>query len=64
VGDYGVRNGYAIAYGLRKLPTPKELEALGERFRPYRTVAAWYCWRAVHERREQRKRSARATSGA
>jgi 3-methyladenine DNA glycosylase/8-oxoguanine DNA glycosylase len=53
VGDYGVRLGYALAYGLRKLPSPKRLEALGERFRPYRTVAAWYCWRAVHEHREQ-----------
>jgi 3-methyladenine DNA glycosylase/8-oxoguanine DNA glycosylase len=57
VGDYGVRSGYALAYGLPKLPTPKELDALGERFRPYRTVAAWYCWRAVHEHREQRKRT-------
>ena len=51
VGDYGVRSGYALAYGLRKLPTPKRLEAEGERFRPYRTVAAWYCWQAVHEQR-------------
>ena len=51
VGDYGVRTGYALAYGLRKLPTPKQLEAEGERFRPYRTVAAWYCWQAVRERR-------------
>lgn len=51
IGDYGVRKGYAIAYGLKTLPTPKELEALGERFRPYRTVAAWYCWRAVTEKR-------------
>ena len=55
VGDYGVRMGYALAYGLRKLPTPKQLEAEGERFRPHRTVAAWYCWRAVHEHREQRR---------
>lgn len=55
VGDYGVRLGYAIAYGLRKIPSPKRLEALGERFRPYRTVAAWYCWRAVHEHREQKR---------
>lgn len=54
VGDYGVRQGYALAYGLRKLPTPKRLEREGERFRPYRTVAAWYCWRAVHEYRKQR----------
>lgn len=53
VGDYGVRTGYALAYGLPKLPTPKELHALGERFRPYRTVAAWYCWRAVSEQRKK-----------
>ena len=53
VGDYGVRLGYSLAYGLRKLPMPQRLEALGERFRPYRTVAAWYCWRAVHEHRNQ-----------
>ena len=51
IGDYGVRKGYALAYGLPTLPTPKELYALGERFRPYRTVAAWYCWRAVTEKR-------------
>src|SRR5437879_2152745 len=44
VGDYGVRKGYALAYDLRKLPTPKQLEGEGERFRPYRTVAAGYCW--------------------
>jgi DNA-3-methyladenine glycosylase II len=55
VGDYGVRSGYALAYGLRKLPTPQRLAAEGERFRPYRTVAAWYCWQAVHEHREARQ---------
>lgn len=45
-GDLGVRRGYGLAW---KIPTPtqKELEPLGERFRPYRSVAAWYCWRAV-----------------
>jgi DNA-3-methyladenine glycosylase II len=47
VDDYGVRKGYARAYTLTELPKPKELGALGERFRPYRSVAAWYCWRAV-----------------
>jgi len=51
-GDYGVRTGYMLAYGLPKLPTPRELHAFGERFRPYRTVAAWYCWRAVTESRK------------
>ena len=47
VDDYGVRKGYARAYKLTELPKPKQLMALGERFRPYRSVAAWYCWRAV-----------------
>ena len=47
VGDYGVRKGYARAYGLADLPTPKALTALGEPLRPYRSVAAWYCWRAT-----------------
>src|SRR5512144_1081009 len=51
VDDYGVRKGYALAYRLPDLLTPKQLQAEGERFRPYRTVAAWYCWRAVHEHR-------------
>ena len=55
VGDYGIRKGYALAYGLRKLPTPKQLDMVGERFRPYRTVAAWYCWQAVREQRKPRK---------
>jgi len=47
VGDYGVRKGYALAYGLPDLPTPRQLTPLGDAFRPYRSVAAWYCWRAV-----------------
>ena len=47
VGDLGVRNGYARAYALAAPPKPLELDALGERFRPWRSVAAWYCWRAV-----------------
>lgn len=55
VGDYAVRKGYALAYGLRKLPTPKQLDMAGERFRPYRTVAAWYCWQAVREQRKRRQ---------
>src|SRR2546427_8444934 len=55
VGDYGVRQGYALAYGLRKLLTPKQLQVEGERFRPYRTVAAWYCWQAVREQRKLRQ---------
>ena len=55
VDDYGVRQGYSLAYGLRELPTPKQLQVEGERFRPYRTVPAWYCWQAVHEERSARR---------
>jgi DNA-3-methyladenine glycosylase II len=51
VDDYGVRQGYSLAYGLPELLSPKQLQGEGERFRPYRTVAAWYCWQAVHEAR-------------
>jgi 3-methyladenine DNA glycosylase/8-oxoguanine DNA glycosylase len=47
VHDLGVRKGYALAYRKRELPTPVELERRGERWRPYRSVAAWYFWRAV-----------------
>jgi DNA-3-methyladenine glycosylase II len=46
VGDFGVRRGYGLAW---KVPTPsaRELQPLGDRFQPYRTVVAWYCWRAA-----------------
>jgi DNA-3-methyladenine glycosylase II len=47
VGDLGVRKGYAVIHGRTDMPTPKELEALGEPLRPYRSLAAWYCWRAA-----------------
>ena len=47
VGDFGVRAGYGNAYRLGEAPTERELAELGERFRPYRSVAAWYCWRSV-----------------
>jgi DNA-3-methyladenine glycosylase II len=46
VGDFGVRNGYGLAWKI-PMPTARELAPLGDRFRPYRTVVAWYCWRAV-----------------
>ena len=49
VTDYGVRKGYALAYSLEDLPTPKALTSMGEPFRPFRSVAAWYLWRAVEQ---------------
>ncbi len=45
-GDLGVRRGYGLAWGI-PTPTAKELDPLGEPYRPYRSVVAWYCWRAA-----------------
>ncbi len=47
VGDYGVRNGVRLAYGLRELPSPEAVARRGARWKPWRTVASWYLWRAV-----------------
>jgi DNA-3-methyladenine glycosylase II len=49
VDDYGVRKGFAKTFGRRKLPTPKQLMKIGEKWRPYRSVAAWYFWRALDQ---------------
>jgi DNA-3-methyladenine glycosylase II len=47
VDDLGVRKGYGILFDLVPAPTAKALEPLGEPLRPYRSLAAWYCWRAA-----------------
>jgi 3-methyladenine DNA glycosylase/8-oxoguanine DNA glycosylase len=47
VGDFGVRNGYRVMMRARELPEPEVLERRAERWRPYRSVASWYLWRAV-----------------
>jgi DNA-3-methyladenine glycosylase II len=47
VDDYGVRKGFMPTYGLAELPRPKSLLAHGERWRPWRSVANWYMWRAL-----------------
>src|SRR2546425_7696926 len=46
IHDLGVKKGWSITYGKKHMPKPKELLAFGERWRPYRTVASWYMWRA------------------
>ena len=45
-GDLGVRKGFGLAWGI-PAPTAKELDPLGDPYRPYRSVVAWYCWRAA-----------------
>ena len=54
LGDFGVRNGFRLVYGLPEMPTPTALAAHGERWRPYRSLASWYLWRAVDLDREDR----------
>jgi DNA-3-methyladenine glycosylase II len=51
VDDYGVRNGWTLVHALPEIVKPKALQQEGERFRPYRSIAAWYCWQAVAEYR-------------
>ena len=47
VDDYGIRKGFAKIHKMAELPKPKELMAYGERWRPHRSVASWYLWRAA-----------------
>lgn len=54
VDDFGVCNGFRLAYGLKGLPQPKALLAYGERWRPHRSAAAWYLWRAVDLHKDER----------
>jgi DNA-3-methyladenine glycosylase II len=54
VDDFGVRNGFRLAYGLKGMPTPRALAEFAERWRPYRTMASWYLWRAVELHRAER----------
>lgn len=46
-GDLGIRNAIRKAYGMEELPTPAQMEAMAERWRPYATVASWYLWRSL-----------------
>jgi DNA-3-methyladenine glycosylase II len=55
VDDFGVREGFRHAYGRRTQPTPKVLRVFGERWKPYRSVAAWYLWRAAGDARRKAK---------
>ncbi|HUZ88490.1 MAG TPA: hypothetical protein VMU49_01535 [Candidatus Acidoferrales bacterium] len=51
VGDLGVRRGYGLIHGRAEPPTVAEMASLGEPYRPWRTLAAWYCWRATEVER-------------
>jgi DNA-3-methyladenine glycosylase II len=47
IHDYGVQKGFMLTYRRKTIPKPRELAKFGERWRPYRTVASWYMWRAI-----------------
>ena len=55
INDFGVRNGFRIAYRRCSMPTPKHVSRYGERWRPYRTVATWYLWRAADREKQGMK---------
>lgn len=47
IADYGIHQGFALVYRKRNLPKPEQILKHGERWKPYRTTASWYLWRAV-----------------
>jgi DNA-3-methyladenine glycosylase II len=72
IHDLGVKKGWSVAYGKKHMPKPQELLKFGERWRPYRTVASWYMWRAferagykatnkIRPRKPRRKSATRAS---
>ena len=66
IEDYGVRKGFARVYGHKEVPKPKAVLEYGERWRPYRSIASWYLWRAAEEKQKkpQSPRKARKTSAS
>jgi DNA-3-methyladenine glycosylase II len=55
VQDFGVRNGFRIGYRRATMPTPRLVSQYGERWRPFRTAAAWYLWRAADREKRAMK---------
>lgn len=55
VDDFGIRNGFRIAYGGRSMPTPKQVLQHGERWKPFRTTASWYLWRIADRNKSAMK---------
>jgi DNA-3-methyladenine glycosylase II len=54
--DFGVRSGFRVAYKKREMPKPKDLLAFGEKWRPHRTTAAWFLWRAADSTKAAKKK--------
>jgi DNA-3-methyladenine glycosylase II len=56
VGDYGVRKGMQVVYGMKKLPTPKQMEWRARAWRAHSSVASWYFWQVANETKPVRKK--------
>jgi DNA-3-methyladenine glycosylase II len=54
IKDYGIRKGFQHVYGLEDEPKPQEVLEYAERWRPYRSIASWYLWRAVDQKNTER----------
>jgi DNA-3-methyladenine glycosylase II len=63
IHDYGIRKGFQHIYGLEDEPKPQAVLEHGERWRPYRSIASWYLWRAVEQRNALRSAAAKKRSG-
>jgi 3-methyladenine DNA glycosylase/8-oxoguanine DNA glycosylase len=57
VDDYGVRKGFKLSFNMRALPTKKQMLRRGEKWRPYRSVASWYLWRAAEAGPREKKKT-------
>ncbi len=64
IDDLGVRVGFAEGWGLPEVPSRLELEGLGDPYRPYRSIVAWYCWRAAEDRPRPTRRASPAPNSS
>jgi DNA-3-methyladenine glycosylase II len=56
IKDLGIQKGFQIVYGHKKMPKPQLILEYGERWRPYRSIASWYLWRAVDTKKPKKKK--------
>jgi DNA-3-methyladenine glycosylase II len=60
IHDYGIQKGFQRVYGHKDVPKPQVILEHAERWRPYRSVASWYLWRALEEKQTKPKRKTKA----
>jgi DNA-3-methyladenine glycosylase II len=60
IHDYGIQKGFQRVYGHKDVPKPQVILEHAERWRPYRSIASWYLWRALEEKQTKPKRKTKA----